>query len=244
MANPKKRTLTSAGVTLETLEETTRRALHMLVALATAPGPYALMCNRGYGPEEHARGWALVQRLVGMPAEGAVDRSEAARAAAELDDMDGDLIELIRSALTRHPDACDRILAGLEPATGADAVANAALIVERLDAESKTEEGRAALARLAKSKLGAKERADLAAMVAKTKVGAEDAKPSFRDSPEYLELLFELRDWYVEWSGIARLTIKRRDYLIRLGLATKRGKNDLDIVDPTPFIDPTEDPNL
>ena len=80
---------------------------------------------------------------------------------------------------------------------------------------------------------------ELAALVAKTKVGAEDAKPSFRDSPEYLELLFELRDWYVEWSGIARLTIKRRDYLIRLGLATKRPKDDLDIADPTPFLDPT-----
>ncbi len=241
MANPKKRTLTSAGVTLETLEETTRRALHMLVALATAPGPYALMCNRGYGPEEHARGWALVQRLVGTPAEAPVDRSEAAQAAAELDDMDGELIELIRSALTRHPDACDRILAGLAPATGADAVANAALIAERLEEESKTEEGRAALARLAKSRFGEKERQHLAALVESTKHAAESGEPSFRDSPEYLELLFELRDWYVEWSGIARLTIKRRDYLIRLGLATKRPKDDLDIVDPTPFLDPPED---
>ncbi len=241
MANPKKRTLTSAGVTLETLEETTRRALHMLVALATAPGPYALMCSRGYDAEEHARGWALVQRLVGTPAEDRLDKSAAAQAAAELNDADGELIEMIRTSLTRHPDACDRILAGIVPQDGPAAVTNVALIVARLDEESKTEEGRAAIARLAKAKFGEKERKHLADLVETTK-HAEAAKPSFRDSQEYLDLLFELRDWYVEWSGIAKLTIKRRDYLIRLGLATKRGKDDLDIEDPTPFIDPTEEP--
>jgi hypothetical protein len=59
MANPKRQTLTSPSVALETLEEAPRRALHMLVALATAPGPYALVCNRGYGLEKHARGWEL-----------------------------------------------------------------------------------------------------------------------------------------------------------------------------------------
>lgn len=108
MANPKKRTLTSAGVALETLEETTRSALHMLVALAPASGSYAPIYNGGYA---HARGWHLRRRLVGPPGP-----------ATQPDDINGGLI---RTALTRHPDACHRILAGLPPA---DAIASPALI--------------------------------------------------------------------------------------------------------------------
>jgi hypothetical protein len=60
---------------------------------------------------------------------------------------------------------------------------------------------------------------------------------------EYEEALLDLRDWYVEWAGIARLVVKRRDYLILLGLAERRasgGSEDLDIVDPTPFLDPNK----
>ncbi len=44
---------------------------------------------------------------------------------------------------------------------------------------------------------------------------------------EYIEALKALRIWYVEWADIARVEIKRRDRLIRLGLAArKRPKDD------------------
>jgi hypothetical protein len=35
-----------------------------------------------------------------------------------------------------------------------------------------------------------------------------------------------LRAWYERWSGIARIVIKRRDYLIQLGLAARRSPRD------------------
>jgi hypothetical protein len=40
----------------------------------------------------------------------------------------------------------------------------------------------------------------------------------------YLQKLTALRAWFEEWSGIARVAIKRRDYLIRLGLARRHAK--------------------
>jgi hypothetical protein len=58
--------------------------------------------------------------------------------------------------------------------------------------------------------------------------------------------LVELRAWYDEWSEIARLIIKRRDLLIRLGLAERRSPGSGGGVggggggggggDPSPFI--------
>jgi hypothetical protein len=39
---------------------------------------------------------------------------------------------------------------------------------------------------------------------------------------KYLNNLRELRAWYEEWSGVARVTIQRRDHLILLGLAHRR----------------------
>jgi len=35
-----------------------------------------------------------------------------------------------------------------------------------------------------------------------------------------------LRAWYEEWSEIARATVTRRDYLIRLGLAKRKSNNE------------------
>lgn len=44
---------------------------------------------------------------------------------------------------------------------------------------------------------------------------------------DYIEALKALRVCYVEWSDVARVEIKRRDRLIRLGLgARKRRKRD------------------
>ena len=41
---------------------------------------------------------------------------------------------------------------------------------------------------------------------------------------EYVNKLTALRAWFEEWSGIARVAIKCRDYLIRLGLARRHPK--------------------
>ncbi len=239
MANPKKRTLTSAGVTLETLEQTVRRAMDMLIALGTSPGPYALMNKRGYTEAEHARGWKLVHRLIGTPAVLPSKKTEAALAVTELDNYDEDGLRTVRAALIRYPDESERILVGLAPIAGNGAVTNIAVLLERIEAEMANPESREAMERLATAGFDDEERKRLSALVELARGAAQIPAPAFRDSPEYVELLLDLRDWYLEWSEIARITIKRRDYLIRLGLAERRSS---DPVDPAPFVDPTEDP--
>jgi hypothetical protein len=243
MANQKKRrTIASAGVSLETLEQTTQRALDLLIALGTSPGPFTLMSTRGYDESEHKRGWALVQKLIGNPVVESKEKNDGALAVAELDNWDEGGIKLINAGLTRHPEVRDRVLAGIAPIAGTGAVMNVAVLLERLDVEERNNDGRAALATLAKRGLDAAERKRLQGLVNTAKKAANAAPVSFRDSPEYVETLLELRDWYTEWSEIARLVIKRRDYLIRMGLAERRssGGDDLDVVDPTPFIDPNK----
>ena len=38
----------------------------------------------------------------------------------------------------------------------------------------------------------------------------------------YLKALGALRVWYVDWSEMARSVVKRREYLIQLGLAKRK----------------------
>lgn len=247
MANQKKRrTIASAGVSLETLEQTTQRTLDMLIALGTSPGPFTLMSARGYDATEHRRGWALVQKLIGDPAEERREKTGGALAVAELDNWDESGLKLVAAGLTRHPEVRARVLAGLAPVEGPGAVLNVAALLARLDAEEESAAGRAALETLARRGLDASERRRLAGLVQDAKRAAEALPPDFRDSPEYVETLLALRDWYTEWSEIARLTIKRRDYLIRMGLAERRngggdGGAGPDVDDPTPFVDPRGD---
>jgi hypothetical protein len=39
---------------------------------------------------------------------------------------------------------------------------------------------------------------------------------------KYIKALADLRTWYELWSRIAKVTIKRRDYLMQLGLAHRK----------------------
>ncbi len=49
----------------------------------------------------------------------------------------------------------------------------------------------------------------------------DEAKRAEREK-KHVASLVALRAWYEEWSEIARAAIKRRDYLIRVGLAKRK----------------------
>ncbi len=50
-----------------------------------------------------------------------------------------------------------------------------------------------------------------------------------------------MREWYNEWSSIARAVVKKRSHLIRLGLASRRvGAREDAPEDDTKDEDPTE----
>ena len=72
----------------------------------------------------------------------------------------------------------------------------------------------------------AKERARLADLVqtaqSTTEIEAPDEAGEAAREEAYVKALGALRVWYVDWSDMARSVIKRRDYLIRLGLAKRK----------------------
>lgn len=239
-----KRRVAGNEVSRETLTQTPSRAFTLMYGIGREPTIRDAMATRGYDEEEATRGYSLLAQVMrGRP--GRTADLEVAAATAELDQWDEQGIGLIDAAFTRHPDAHDSVLEGITPVAGPQAVMNVATILERLDELEKTPDGRKALATLAKRGIDEKERKRLAGLVkaarAIDKMKVDEAR--VKAEAEYEEALLDLRDWYVEWAGIARLVVKRRDYLILLGLAERRasgGGEDLDIVDPTPFLDPNK----
>jgi hypothetical protein len=256
----KKRELTAAGVTFETLEQTPNRVLTFLMTVGLVPEVRTILRLKGYNAAEHRRGWALLEQLGNRELESSITAKDVADAVAAIDNWDEPNLRLIRAALTRHPEARESVLAGISPVSGPGAVITVAKVLKRLDALSESKEGRAALATLSERGLDEAERKRMAALVKVAKagnVGADDddaalkaaAEAAAKESADYEQALIELRQWWDEWSEIARLNISRRDYLIRLGLAERRspaniGGDDGDderVADPSPFItDPSK----
>ncbi|MBN8611542.1 MAG: hypothetical protein J0L92_13200 [Deltaproteobacteria bacterium] len=245
-----KRRVAGTEVSRETLLQTPNRAFTLMYGIGRLPNVRTAMVQCGFTDAEHDRGYNLLAIVTrGIPVL-TVDL-EVASATTALDNWDEDGIAMISAAFTRFPDAHESVLTGLAPIVGPRAVENVATILERLDELEKTEDGREALARLATAGMDEKNRKELAALVktarAKDKMKVDEA--ALKAEEKFEEALLDLRDWYVEWAEIARIVVKRRDYLIVLGLAERRGGggggDDLDIIDPTPFLDPNKptDPN-
>jgi hypothetical protein len=244
MGKSKKRVLTDAGVSRETLEQTPARVLTFLMGVATTPTIRSLLRARGYDKAEHARGWALLEALGHRELGESHTNDEVSGAIAEIDNWDEPNIRLIRAGLTRHPNERDQVLAGITPATGIAAVPNVAKILERLNALSETAEGRAALKTLATRGLDEAERKRVAALVKLVKNGGAqpsdaDVEAAHVDADEaFVQALLELREWHDEWSEIARIVLTRRDHQIRVGIAERRtsGAATDAVADPTPFL--------
>jgi hypothetical protein len=240
-----KRRVAGKEVSRQTLLLTPGRAFQFLMGVNSLPTVRDLMTERGFDEAEAMRGWDLL-RTVGMsPRAERITDGEVRNAVTQLDQWDEGAFILLDSAFTRHPDAHEAVLNGLAPIAGDGAVMNADTLMKRLAELEKTEDGRAALATLAKRGIDKAERKRIAGLVEVAMGKGKMVRDPARSEADaaYEEALLDLRDWYTEWAEIARFVVKRRDYLITLGLAERRGTGgDLDIEDPTPFLDPTEEP--
>jgi hypothetical protein len=110
-------------------------------------------------------------------------------------------------------------------------VLGVATLLDRLDALEKSPERKAtrkadqaALDTLTKRGISTAERARLRALVttATTAAKSEEDASDAADDGVPNEALLKLHAWYGEWSEVARAVIKRRDHLIRLGLAKRK----------------------
>ncbi len=223
-------------VTRRTLEETPGRSLTFLRAVARKAHIRQRLQSRGYTQAEHDKGWRLIGLVSGVDLQlpAPIEDHSVRHALAELNSLDEDTLALVELTLKhRHPAQAEVLLGGLSPTRDeAGAVVVIATLSERLDQleREKTDEGDKALALLSERGLDSQERGRLKSLVEQARRAAPvaqtpDAATAEAAEASYLENLKLLRAWYEEWSGIARIVIKRRDHLIQLGLATRRSPN-------------------
>jgi hypothetical protein len=217
----------------QVLQETPARVLAFLSGVGTSLPIRGTLAQRGYTSEAHDELWRLLLGVTGYRNEQpSVD--EAVRAAiAAVDAWDEPTFRLSRATLrTKHPEAYAFVFGdGLDAATGAAALVSVTKFLDRLDALEKGSERKgtrkadhAALARLAARGITPEERARVRKLVDTAKT-ATQAPPAPSGADPELERLIELRGAYEEWAEVARVVIRRRADLIRLGLAQRRRKD-------------------
>jgi hypothetical protein len=234
---PMGRQIRHAEASRTTLEATPVRVLTFLRAAGTSKAIRALLAARGYTPADHNEGWSLLHKVSGLRESDRPEEIDTGvrDAINELDNWDEDGYRLTRAALTRrHPVQAEFVLNGLAPATGGGAVLSVKNLLDRFDALEKNParkatraEDHAALATLAARGITPQERARLRALVnaAQTAVEIEPDRHARDETAAKAQLekdLIALRAWYVDWAETARVGVKRRDYLIRLGLGQRR----------------------
>jgi hypothetical protein len=234
------------AVTRRWLERTPMRVLEFVRTVSMTPGIRVMLEVYGYSRATHDEAWSLLQQACGYNEGPPVGRTDerSRKAIIALDDCDEDLFRLTRASLGRHhPDQARFVLEALAPDTGIAAVLAVAHLLDRLDAlESSPARAatraadHAALATLSARTITPEYRAELRALVNIAQTATESRAPSATPTPDATAALPEaqriaaareaallaLRAWHEEWSDVARTCIKRRDHLVRLGLATRR----------------------
>jgi hypothetical protein len=225
------------------LAATPGKVLTFLRAAATKLEIRAALFAAGYSAEEQAAGWGLLQQATGyVPGVASVTDDAAARAAiAEVDAWDEPGFRRISAALERlHPEQHAFVFAGLEAAQGVGSLLSVSTMLDRLDElessparESTRAADQAAIATLAKRGITPELRSHLRDLV---RVAQTAQPPTFAangavDGQD--AALRALQAWYRDWSETARAVIRRRDYLLMLGLSQRRSTPD-DGNDPEP----------
>jgi hypothetical protein len=225
----------------EILEAAPERATKLLTGIGAVPTIRTSLFAAGMTDADIAEGRKLLLACLAAPNGGEEhDTHDAAKqraAVAELDDWDEPNFARYKAALVRdHPAVAEYVFAGLAASTGVAAVQGVATLLARLDAiESHTDKARQdaktkkddekAIALLAKRGLDAAERARLQGLV-EIALGPTSPLPASTTAQtaaqERKQALAELRAWFDEWSATARAVVKKRAYLIRMGLAARK----------------------
>ncbi len=203
-------------------------------------GIRAVLHARGYTQEVHERGWQLGLAAAGyrVPTPKVLESPEAAKALIIIDGWDEPAFRVARAAL-RHefPEQYAFVFDNLEAQTGVASVASVKTFLDRLDLlesgkdrKATRKVDQAALAKLAVRGIPSAERARMRGLLAVaqgssaempegSEASAEQEKAAAKELDEARLAVWR---WFSEWSEIARGDIKRRDWLIQLGLAKRK----------------------
>jgi hypothetical protein len=223
----------------EVLEQTPERATKFLSGIGAVPVIRTLLAQAMMGDEDILEGRGLLLDALALPqGPEAVNDTEQARAqraaTAELDQWDEPNFARHRAALHRHfPNQEVYVFHDLSASTGPSAVTGIATFLARLDAledgtdlhrQATKKEDKKAVQLLASRGLTRAERGRLGALVGvalgPTKALSDAPAPAADTARR--QALVKLKDWYEEWSATAKAVVKKKGYLIRLGLASRK----------------------
>lgn len=190
---------------------------------------------RGLDKAELQNGWALYSSVLGVtddnPAPApSVGVNKAQEAMLELDAWDAPNFNAAQAVLSsRAPNASAFLFSQLGPGQGPAAVVAVETFLNRRDVLEKgdapgvsPEEAKLAVSLLAERRIVDKQKAtELRKLIDVAQSGAtpiETAPPPRLDEHTFQRY----RAWLNEWREVARGAITRRDYLIALGLASRR----------------------
>jgi hypothetical protein len=231
----------------QTLAETPGKVLAFLAAVGQSLTIRAALLDRGYTEAVHEHIWRLLLDTSGFRDPSTVDARVRA-AILEVDQWDEPTFRLASAAL-RHefPEQHEYLFADdLQPGTGAESLLSVTRFLDRLEALERGAERKstrkvdaAALAKLAIRGITLEERARIRGLVdiARSSV-AGTAEAMAQDRTAGRKSLEQLRALYEEWAEVARVVVKRRADLIRLGLArrkkhSKNGEADTEVEEET-----------
>lgn len=234
----------TVDVSEETLLATRTRALTFLAGIGSVEGIRHALASRGYTEATHTEGWQALHEASSYRAGGGFvaaptgETQEARRALDAWDDLNFPIASA--SLKHRHPDAHAALFAGdLSPGVGAESVVRVSLFLDRLDALAPKHPG--ALSTLAARGITPDERARLRALL-RSATAYQPVDPRLEEDVRARENSLEarkaalqaLRAWYEEWSVIAKQVIRRKDWLIGLGLASRKRRTKPAAAAPTP----------
>ncbi len=234
----------------ETLNEAPADATRLLGAIGAEPSIRTSLHLAGMQDEDIIEGRNLLLACLAAPsASPIVTETEASRsqreAVVELDEWDEPNFARYQAALVRRFPAQARfVFDKLSAARGIDAVRGVATFKARVEAlrdgsdpnrTATRKEDRKAFELLEQRGLTAKHLKHLSALV-ETALGPTTPLEQTRAAHDEArrKALLELKLWVNEWSAVARASIKKRSYLIRLGLANRRHAVKETDAPPTP----------
>lgn len=207
------------------LRELPARAATFLQAVGSHAAIRAAMQSAGYGPWDHEEGLSLLRSTCAYGT-GGLDPAEdepARDAAAAVAQWTGTHVGRLRAAVERlHPDAL-WVFAGFDGGASSSPLLGVAQLLEHLHSLEGRAHSAPLLETLSCRGFDQRERERLQDLLRTAQRALEPSRP--RDEPTGRapdEATLALHQWLNDWSTTARAVLKRKDWLIRLGVSRRR----------------------
>lgn len=208
-----------------TIGQKATRVVQLLMGLRNRRVAAALK-EHGFGDDDLARGWSLLQELTRNKLAVTVAPKSDPRLTTELDRWENRWFPIADIVLaTNSPEAHAMVFKNLSQTDGPEVIVSVGTFLDRLEALPKSREegglgatGRSARELLVKRGLDSNVVAEARAWLEKVgKIDPSELDMSGMPSERDEKLERDLWNWYLEWSGIARIAISDRRLLRTLG---------------------------